>query len=113
MFDFIRRRGYPLTKESYPTWWARLAEACAAGDDNALKPLLPLFPVPPDPLPPGADRPQPDPDLPPVHCANTLADLAGSGVSCPEIDEGLLDRYFDHFVRSGFLEPAPAARVHA
>ena len=36
-----------------------------------------------------------------------------SGIACPAIDDGLLDRYFDQFVRGGFLEAAPAARVHA
>ena len=108
MFEFIRTRGYRLEQVPYRTWHRRLVEACAGGDENALKPLLPLFPVPPD----GGEDPQeqsPAPSgMPAPRCEAAQQALAGTGVSCPAIDPALLSRYFDYFVRIGFLEPSAA-----
>jgi thioester reductase-like protein len=103
MFDFIRARGYALEALPYPHWWRRLVDACAAGDDNALKPLVPLFPVPPDPMPEVDPQAPAAPELTPPHCANTQAALDGTGVVWPPMDDELLGRYFDRFVRAGFL----------
>ncbi|HEX2051780.1 MAG TPA: thioester reductase domain-containing protein [Actinomycetota bacterium] len=36
--------------------------------------------------------------------SNATAALEGSGITCPPLDEALLDTYFDFFIRSGYLE---------
>ncbi|HVB39257.1 MAG TPA: amino acid adenylation domain-containing protein, partial [Vicinamibacterales bacterium] len=108
MFDFIRARGYPLASIPYRAWHRRLVEACAAGDDNALKPLLPLFPVPPEAAQDAAVEMPAAGDVPQAQCRATLEALAGTGVECPAVDGALLTRYFDYFVRVGFLAPSIA-----
>ncbi|MDE3155812.1 MAG: amino acid adenylation domain-containing protein [Acidobacteriota bacterium] len=108
MFGFIRERGYPLASIPYRAWHQRLVAACAAGDDNALRPLLPLFPVPPAAVQdPSVELPPPGP-VPQARCSVTVEALETIGLACPVIDEALLTRYFDYFVRIGFLAPAPA-----
>jgi thioester reductase-like protein len=42
----------------------------------------------------------------PLDPGSTVRALAGSGLTCPAIDERLLDVYVDHFVRTGYF-PAP------
>ena len=102
LFDVIRRRGYTLGVVPYPEWRRRLA----AAPDNALKPLLPLFPVPVERT--GAPEP-PWADVPTVNCGRARAALEGSGIVCPPIDDALWARYFDFFIKTGYLQPAAAA----
>lgn len=105
LFEIIRQRGYTLTPVPYREWRRRLA----AAPDNALAPLLPLFPVPPaEPAAgpdPGEVRPRPA-RVPAVNCEAMLPLLGG--IVCPPLDRDLWDRYFDFFLRTGFLEPPPA-----
>jgi len=99
LFTLMRTWGYALDRVPYREWRRRLS----ASADNALKPLLPLFPVPPEEGPDGSgDRWT---DAPPVHCDRTVAALAGSGITCPALDETLWARYFEFFVRTGYLAP--------
>ncbi|HVC19694.1 MAG TPA: amino acid adenylation domain-containing protein [Vicinamibacterales bacterium] len=109
MFEFIRARGYPLAQVPYRAWHQRLVEACRAGDDNALKPLLPLFPVPPEAGQDPAVEMPPPVEPPRARCEVTAEALDGTGVECPAIDGALLSRYFDYFVRTGFLASATTA----
>jgi thioester reductase-like protein len=100
LFDFIRRRGYPLQDVSYREWRRRLA----ADASNPLAPLLPLFPAVPE-HDDGAGLRWSDIPLP--NCARAQSALEGTGVTCPPLDEALWDRYFDFFLRTGYLTEPP------
>ena len=97
VLDHARARGYTVEPVPYAEWTRRLADAAAAaqaGDSTSL-PAVTL-------LNSGMDESS---RLTAVGYsrANTEQALAGSGIDCPRVDEDVLDRYFDFFVRSGFL----------
>ena len=76
------------------------------------RPLLDAGRIAPDrlelPAPPAAV----DPLEPRYDAANTDAGLAGSGISCPPVDDALLSTYLDYFVRIGWLpEPEDAEKA--
>jgi myxalamid-type nonribosomal peptide synthetase MxaA len=110
MIEFTRQLGYQLEAVSYTEWYAALA---GAATDNALAPLLPLFPLPvaasgDDPVLPTVLESSP-PREPECQRAQTI--LRNRGLACPSLDDALLGRYFDYFVRSGFLEPPPVLQA--
>jgi amino acid adenylation domain-containing protein/thioester reductase-like protein len=98
LVEYIQRRGYPLERVPYRRWRAALEEILARGVENALHPLLPLF------AEEGLRW-----DHARYDCQNVLTGLTHSGIRCPPVDARLLDAYFDYFLRSGFLTPAPAS----
>ncbi|MEP7308964.1 MAG: amino acid adenylation domain-containing protein [Acidobacteriota bacterium] len=112
MIDFARQRGYRLEVVSYAEWYAALTGTVAV-PDNALAPLLALFPAPAgvsdDETPVAAGEPSPPPG---PECHRAQAILVERGITCPTVDDALLGRYFDYFVRSGFLEPPPIRQAH-
>jgi thioester reductase-like protein len=109
VIEFARGRGYALDVVPYHAWY-RAMTGGAGHAENALAPLLPLFPEPaPDAVVPTPAGIPADPPAP--RCERAQAMLAGRGLSCPAIDDVLLGRYFDFFVRSGFLDPPPV-RAH-
>ena len=91
---WIRRLGYPLEALSYGQWRSILIErAMATG--NALVPLLPLF----------ISHENTDwLHLPPYDYARTKSALVETGVACPTVDAGLVRRYVERFVVSGYLQ---------
>jgi amino acid adenylation domain-containing protein/thioester reductase-like protein len=97
----IRSFGYPMQLTSHDKWQANLLKA----KDNALTPLLPLFI-------------QDDKDSmtylenfllasQAFDCQDTLEGLAKTSIICPPVDTKLLNTYFSHFIRSGFLSLPP------
>jgi 5-hydroxydodecatetraenal polyketide synthase CpkC len=97
LFALMRGWGYTLEPVPYREWRRRLARSA----DNALKPLIALFPVPPDEGDDGSV--QRWAAAPPVHCDRAQAALAGTGVTCPPLVDALWARYFEFFVRAGYL----------
>jgi thioester reductase-like protein len=102
LFDYMRRRGYALEDISYREWRRRLGEA----SENALKPLLPLFSVPPEHGSDGSG--QRWSVLPAPNCSRA-SDGLGGAVVCPPLDDALWDRYFEFFRRTGYIQPAPSS----
>jgi thioester reductase-like protein len=99
LFDLMRRRGYALDVVPYREWRKRLSTA----PDNALAPLLPIFPVPPEEGDDGSGSRWRD--VPSPNCSAVAAALAGSGVECPPLDTTLWDRYFTFFLGTGYIAP--------
>jgi thioester reductase-like protein len=113
ILDYMVDAGVPLRMVPYDEWRSALVERCQT-EDNALRPLLPLF------RPQSEDaRAQPPPEvvidwdqLPTVACAHTEELLAGTGIACPELGRGLLDAHFEYFFQSGHLaRPTVSART--
>ncbi|HBL10886.1 MAG TPA: short-chain dehydrogenase [Cyanobacteria bacterium UBA11162] len=105
--DWIDEFGYPVRQIPYEEWEAELIEIAGSGD-NALSGLVPFF-----------LRRWSEEELTfaglgqrrvKLNCEETVARLAGTSISCPRVDSKLLNTYFSHLIRSGFLD-APKVRV--
>ncbi|HET9111194.1 MAG TPA: amino acid adenylation domain-containing protein [Ktedonobacterales bacterium] len=97
LVSVLRRRGYPLPALHYDAWRERIQRA----QPKRLISLLPLFT---DELPAvlvGA---------PDFDTTETERGLAGSGITCPPADEGLLNRYISYLIASDEW-PVPVARL--
>jgi amino acid adenylation domain-containing protein/thioester reductase-like protein len=113
---WIRELGYDIQQVEYAIWQAELARQAAAGQENALAPLLELF------LQPGHDTvlPAAQPEtgqqtasqLPVVlpETRLTQAALSKAGIACPPLDARLIQTYLSYMVQNNQLK-APAQQV--
>lgn len=92
----LRARGWALESLEPDTWYARLEASLAAGQSNALHPVMDTVRE----LVVGGERAIAYEDT------NARAALAHSSIACPPLDERLLDTYLDRLLADGFL-PAP------
>jgi len=98
----LNRFGYPLQKISYPQWQAVLKQ-----ETNALSPLAAVL-----------TEKMMEQSLTRLEiwlsgnqifdCSNTLQGLAGSGITCPAVDDRLLGTYLNYLIRSSFLDTPQA-----
>ncbi|HEY6036051.1 MAG TPA: thioester reductase domain-containing protein, partial [Kofleriaceae bacterium] len=96
--EWVRGLGYPIAELPYLEWRARVVERAVA-TGNALAPLIPLF----------VEHATTEwLHLPDYDDACAKAALAGTGIACAPIDAGLMRRYVERFVVSGYL-PRPSA----
>jgi amino acid adenylation domain-containing protein/thioester reductase-like protein len=107
IFEWIRSFGYVLNEASFETVIQHLV---AIGPGNAIFPLIPLFLDEENRLMPDTF----DPEVVAAtdmrsECANTLAALDGSGITCPPMTEDLAHRCFRYLVEVGFF-PEPDAQ---
>lgn len=99
--DRLRQRGYTLDESTVEEWSDRVAlYAARDGAGGAVRSSTAMRSA-------SADLPTLDGYT--VDRRNLDADLAGSGIECPEIDATLLDRYFDQLIDTGVL-PRPDRR---
>lgn len=97
LWRILQSLGYHMQKISYDQWWRAVDERVAAADTRRLYATLQRLLKAPNNL--FFTRPVFDQ-------SQTLAGLAGSGISCPPIEESLIARYFAYFQRIGYL-PTP------
>lgn len=93
--DFIRSFGYSLDRISYKQWYLELLKLDENSPENALHPLVSLF----------SDEAVSLQTITSIcfDAQNTIDGLTGSNISCPPIDEKLLETYFSYLTRSGFF----------
>ena len=108
--NWIRARGYALQVVPYVEWRAELSNLSERVIENALFPLLPLFPQQEHAEQPAErqmpiERKRSEMRDPWSTIQNTLDMLEGSSIACPPVDARLLDTYFSYMVSSGFLQP--------
>lgn len=89
--------GFKFQVKPYAEWREALSKV---GPGNALFPFVPLFQKLDD---------EQRLEFPPIGCRETLRHLKGSGITCPPMDDEFLNKYFDYFVNSGFLNLAPSS----
>lgn len=101
--DFIRSFGFPIERIAYQDWQMQLTNA-GRSKDNPLYHLLPFY---------LKNLPQEQRQLseqyqqssdPLISCSATQTALAGSSIACPPVSAELLNTYFEHFIRSGWLD---------
>lgn len=100
IFDYLRVRGYKLVPRSWDEWRSELVARVQNDPKNALYPFLSLFASNSDAI---------DYTNPAFHSDVTQKALEGLPCHSPNLD--LLERYFTHFVESGFLEQDKKGRI--
>jgi thioester reductase-like protein len=92
LVQFIQGQGWPVRMVDRQEWWAALRRSFGA-EPNVLHPVMDVvrdFVV-------GGEEAI---DYDVTHAEQVLA---GGAVTCPPLDERLLETYFGYFVRSGYL----------
>jgi amino acid adenylation domain-containing protein/thioester reductase-like protein len=101
LLDVLCSYNHPLTQVPYAQWRTTLSDLARQSPEQTLSALLPFFPsqtqhqIQQQHQPPAELR---------LDCRNTLAGLAGSGITCPALDKSLLRTYVDYLVQSHALE---------
>lgn len=94
IYKIFQSLGYELTFVSYDEWKKNLVERALDTTDHRLKAVLPLFSE--------IELTSKGEDI--IFLSdNTQQALKGSGISCPEIDKHLIEKYVDTFVKRGIL----------
>ncbi|MGK7915263.1 MAG: amino acid adenylation domain-containing protein [Prochloraceae cyanobacterium] len=97
--DWINSFGYPVKMADHDCWREALLEVTLDSIDNALSPLLPVFP-------PKAQMKELGISIsgsPRFDCHNTLEALAGSSIACPPVDERLIHHCLTYLVNNNLL----------
>jgi thioester reductase-like protein len=96
---WIEAFGYPLKRVPYDKWRADLINPTKGLRQDALYSMAPLLS-----MSAAADGPTLVGKMPEFDCRNTTEDLSGTEISCPQVDEELMENYLVYLVRSGFLD---------
>jgi thioester reductase-like protein len=97
LLSVLRSFGYSLPQVPYDQWRTTLIALAERSPEQALSALLPFFPQQVQ----GQDQPHAQLNL---DCQNTLAGLAGSGITCPSLNASLLRTYIGYLIQSKALE---------
>lgn len=108
LVERLRAHGHRIRTVDYPTWIEEMLAYLAKRPEHPFTPLKQLYTKR---ITPGGITLQ---ELaaaricPQLDRSRLEADLAGSGIDCPPVDQVLLDHYIEYFHSCGFI-PAPAA----
>ncbi|MEV0263621.1 thioester reductase domain-containing protein [Streptomyces sp. NPDC050617] len=102
LVGYLQRRGWAVGRRPGPEWVAEF-RAGVGLEDNALHPLIDTI----------SEIVRAGQDSMTYRVDNLRRALDGSGISCPPLDDALLDTYFGWMVRTGFLPAPPAESVTA
>jgi len=96
--DFIRSFGYPLERIPYEQWHCELLKIVDNSPENALHPLVSLF----------SDETVSAQTitLPCFDSQNAIDGLVGSSISCPPVDEKLLNTYLSYLLKLKITAPS-------
>jgi hypothetical protein len=96
VIDWMASRGYALRRLPFAEWQAELLSLAERFPASVSSPYLPLI----------EEISQEQVFMPRFDSANTLADLADTGITCPPLDAALLDTYLDHWTGTGLVPRA-------
>ncbi|WP_158579884.1 thioester reductase domain-containing protein [Geodermatophilus marinus] len=119
---WIRSSGFPVRLLPYDRWRTTLLSPAGRAKAVGASHLLPLFSATPDDRPRGLDRVRPEVRgtvdrvgrvMAAQYAARSVTfddrhardGLAGTTITCPQVDGDVLARYLSYFVRTGFLHP--------
>ncbi|MBO9998897.1 MAG: thioester reductase domain-containing protein [Cyanobacteria bacterium SID2] len=108
LVKWMQNFGYPLQQLPARNWLSKMIDQVQGSPDNALYPFLPFF----SEQIPGQQMSIPDTyfQTKPLQfdCQNTISGLASTDITCPPVDDNLLETYFSYFIKTGFLHPPKA-----
>jgi thioester reductase-like protein len=102
-FDKLRSLGYPIQQIPYDQWHEQLLNIAENNPKHGLYPLVPLL----SGVKNNASTSESEATTVKFDCQNTIDGLSGTSITCPAIDDQLLDIYFLYLINNGFLEPPP------
>ncbi|QLE54757.1 non-ribosomal peptide synthetase [Nostoc sp. TCL26-01] len=94
LFAKLRSLGYSIQQVAYEQWHQQLLNIAENSPEHPLYPLVSLFP---------SRFSQPQTSNLQFDCENTLTKLTGTSITCPQIDEQLLNTYISYLVQHGFI----------
>jgi thioester reductase-like protein len=94
LFEKLRSLGYSIQEIVYDQWHKQLLNIAENSPEHALYPLVSLFPN---------RRSQVQTSTLKFECQNTLTGLTGTLITCPPIDEQLLNTYISYLIDRGFI----------
>ncbi|MGM3306997.1 amino acid adenylation domain-containing protein [Anabaena sp. WFMT] len=97
LFEKMRSLGYSIQQVGYDQWHTQLLNIAENSPEHALYPLVSLFPSRFSPAK------TTDNTVLKFDCQNTLDGLTGTSITCPPIDEKLLNTYISYLIDHGFL----------
>jgi myxalamid-type nonribosomal peptide synthetase MxaA len=101
-FAKLRSLGYQISQITYERWQEKLLDIAANSPEHPLYPLVPLL---------TANNNNSDPEskeaIVKFDCQNTLDGLQNTDLTCPAINDRLLDISFSYLIEHGFLPPPP------
>ena len=102
LFNCIQRKGYDIQRTPYDQWRKKLLAIAQSSPDHHLYPLVALFPTQQTNTPAESNS-----ELVSVEfdCQNAIAGLQNSNLSCPAIDENLLDTYLSYLIKTKQIQP--------
>jgi amino acid adenylation domain-containing protein/thioester reductase-like protein len=110
MLQRMREVGYQIETIPYHAWVQRLVDYTAQNPSSSIAPFVPLFVERWSDAQISVLEMYCEERIPVFECDNTLAAVAGTGLVCPPVDDQLLRKYLDYFLRIGFIPPPGAAR---
>jgi thioester reductase-like protein len=96
---WIEAFGYPLKRIPYDRWRTDLLNPTKGLQQDAMYSLAPLLS-----MSAAADGPTLVGTVPEFDCRNTTEALSGTEISCPPVDEGVMENYLVYLVRRAFLD---------
>ena len=102
-FDKLRSLGYPIQQIPYEQWHQQLLDIAENNPEHSLYPLVPLL----SSIKSNASVPKSEATTVKFDCQNTLDGLENTSITCPAIDDRLLDIYFSYLIEAGFIAPPP------
>lgn len=95
VYDWMKKYGFKVEKMPYEQWKDELVERVAHNPNlNTTKAMLPFIPE---------DMSEWDVEII-YDIANVKQGLSGTGIHCPEVDEGVFNRYLDYFVKTKYFQ---------
>ena len=104
LFKCIQQKGYEIQRIAYDQWRRKLLAIAQASPDHHLYPLVALFPTEQTD---SASSSNPENESIPVtfDCQNAIEGLQASHLSCPPIDENLIDTYLSYLIKTNQIQP--------
>ena len=103
LIDAIRSLGYPIERISYEQWRTELFNIARNSPEHPLYPLVPFFEA--------SESQQSNASTVAFDYQNTLAGLANTGITCPQISDRLLHTYLSYLIHKNFLNPPQGLRA--
>ncbi|MEM8722528.1 MAG: thioester reductase domain-containing protein [Cyanobacteria bacterium P01_G01_bin.39] len=102
-FDKLRSLGYPIQQIPYEQWHQKVLDIAQNNPEHGLYPLVPLL----SGAKSNTSKSESEPATVKFDCQNTLEGLKDTSITCPLIDDQLLDIYFSYLIEHGFIAPPP------
>ncbi|MEA5552711.1 amino acid adenylation domain-containing protein [Anabaena cylindrica UHCC 0172] len=95
LFEQLRSHGYSIQEIAYDQWHKQLMDIAENSPEHALYPLVSLFPSR------ISQTQTSNTAVLQFDCQNTLNRLTGTSITCPPINEHLLNTYISYLIQSG------------